>query len=109
MRLLRALLLLLLTGLSVSVYADPDRDLIIERGLFVEPAPGSLTIEQALTQKYEPFATVLNSELRPTVRWLRLLVAAPKQGSEQVILRIGPHYIGDIQLFEHQDGAWTSR
>ncbi len=109
MRLLRTLLLFLLTGLSLSVYANPDRDLIIERGLFVEPAPGSLTIEQALTQQYEPFATVLNRELRPTVRWLRLLVAAPKQGSEQVILRIGPHYIGDIQLFEHQDGAWTSR
>jgi signal transduction histidine kinase len=109
MRLLRTLLLLLLTGLSVSAYADPERDLIIERGLFVEPAPGSLTIEQALTQHYEPFTTVLNREFTPTVRWLRLLVAAPKQGSEQVILRIGPHYIRDIQLFEHQDGAWTSR
>jgi signal transduction histidine kinase len=43
------------------------------------------------------------------VRWLRLLVAAPEQGSKQVVLRIGPHYIGHIQLFEHQQGTWTSR
>jgi signal transduction histidine kinase len=43
------------------------------------------------------------------VRWLRLLVAAPQQGSEQVVLRIGPHFIGEIQLFEQQQGTWTSR
>jgi hypothetical protein len=108
-RLARALLWLLLTVLSIGAHANKELDLIIERGLYVEPAPGQLTIEQALTQQYKPFVTVLNREFSPTVRWLRLLVAAPQQGSEQIILRVGPHYIGDIQLFEHQQGTWTSR
>jgi signal transduction histidine kinase len=105
----RALLWLLFTALSIGAHANSEHDLIIERGLYVEPAPGALTIEQALTQQYKPFATVLNREFSPTVRWLRLLVAAPEQGSKQVVLRIGPHYIGHIQLFEHQQGTWTSR
>jgi signal transduction histidine kinase len=105
----RALLWLLFTALSIGAYANSEHDLIIERGLYVEHAPGALTIEQALSQQYKPFATVLNREFSPTVRWLRLLVAAPQQGSEQVVLRIGPHYIGHIQLFEHQQGTWTSR
>jgi two-component system, sensor histidine kinase LadS len=105
----RALLWLLFTVLSIGAHAKSEDDLIIARGLYVEPAPGALTIEQALTQHYKPFATVLNREFSPTVRWLRLLVAAPQQGSEQVVLRVGPHYIGHIQLFEHQQGIWTSR
>ena len=109
MRWARALLWLLFTALSIGAHANSEHDLIIERGLYVEPAPGALTIEQALTQQYKPFATVLNREFSPTVRWLRLLVAAPEQGSKQVVLRIGPHYIGHIQLFEHQQGTWTSR
>ncbi len=109
MRLARALLWLLLTVLSIGAHANQEHDLIIERGLYVEPAPGSLTIEQALTQQYKPFATVLNRDFSPTVRWLRLLVAAPQQGSERIVLRVGPHYIGDIQLFEYQQGTWTSR
>ena len=109
MRWARALLWLLFTVLSIGAHAKSGDDLIIERGLYVEPAPGALTIEQALTQQYKPFVTVLNREFSPTVRWLKLLVAAPQQGSEQVVLRIGPHYIGHIQLFEHQQGTWTSR
>lgn len=109
MRLARALLWLLLTVLSIAAHANKEHDLIIERGLYVEPAPGKLTIEQALTQHYKPFANVLNREFSPTVRWLRLLVAAPQQGSENIVLRVGPHFIGDIQLFEYQQGAWTSR
>lgn len=109
MRFARALLWLLLTALSIGAHAKSENDLIIARDVYVEPAPGTLTIEQALTQQYTPFATVLNREFSPTIRWLRLLVAAPKQGSEQIVLRIGPHYIGDIQLFEHQQGVWTSR
>ena len=109
MRWARALLWLLFTVLSIGAHAKSEDDLIIERGLYVEPAPGALTIEQALTQQYKPFVTVLNREFSPTVRWLKLLVAAPQQGSEQVVLRIGPHYIGHIQLFEHQQGTWTSR
>lgn len=109
MRLARALLWLLLTVLSIAAHANKEHDRIIERGLYVEPAPGSLTIEQALTLQYKPFGAVLNREFTPTVRWLRLLVAAPQQGSEQIVLRIGPHYISDIQLFEHQQGTWTSR
>ena len=109
MGLARALLWLLFTVLSIGAHAKSEDDLIIERGLYVEPAPGALTIEQALTQQYKPFVTVLNREFSPTVRWLKLLVAAPQQGSEQVVLRIGPHYIGHIQLFEHQQGTWTSR
>jgi signal transduction histidine kinase len=108
-RLLRALLWVFLTALSMGAHASAPHDLILERGLFVESAPGSLTIEQALTQNYKPFSTVLNREFSPTVRWLRLLVAAPKQGSEQVVLRIGPHYIGHIELFENKEGVWTSR
>jgi signal transduction histidine kinase len=108
-RLARALLWLLLTVLSIVAHANTEHDRIIERGLYVEPAPGQLTIEQALTQQYKPFVTVLNREFSPTVRWLRLLVAAPQQGSEQIVLRVGPHFIGDIQLFEHQQGIWTSR
>jgi signal transduction histidine kinase len=108
-RLARALLWLLLTVLSIVAHANTEHDRIIERGLYVEPAPGQLTIEQALTQQYKPFVTVLNREFSPTVRWLRLLVAAPQQGSEQIVLRVGPHFIGDIQLFEHQQGTWTSR
>jgi len=105
----RICLLLLLTACSMSVQANPDRDLIIERSIYIEAAPGSLTIQQAVTQDFQPFGVVLNRGLTPTVRWLRILVQAPAHGSEQVILRVGPHYIRDIQLYEFKDGIWSSR
>ncbi len=105
----RACLWLLLTALCMSAHAKPEQDLILERAVFVEPAPGALTIDQAVTQEYKPFGTVLNRGFTPTIRWIRVLVQAPSQGSEQVILRVGPHYIGEIQLFEKTNGGWTSR
>ena len=61
------------------------------------------------TQDYKPFGSVLNRGFSPTVRWLRLLVAAPKQGSEQIVISVGPHYISDIQLFEKKEGNWSFR
>lgn len=109
MRLAHAFLWLLLTVFSIGAHANSEYDLILERSLFVERAPGALTIEQALTQNYQPFSTVMNRDLVPTVRWLRLLIAAPKEGTEKVILRVGPHYINEIELFEKVDGTWTSR
>ncbi|MCM0036561.1 MAG: ATP-binding protein [Burkholderiaceae bacterium] len=109
MHFLRACLWVLLTAFSLSVQANPDKDWIIERGLYIEPSPGSLTIQQAVTQDYQPFGVVLNRGLTPTVRWLRLLVQAPAHGQEQVVLRVGPHYIRHIQLFEEKDGVWSSR
>ena len=100
---------LLLIAFSMSAQANPDKNLIIERGIYIEPAPGSLTIQEATTQDYQPFGGVLNRGFTPTVRWLRLLVQAPVHGTEQVVLRVGPHYIRDIQLFEQKDGVWSSR
>lgn len=105
----RVFLMLLLTAFSMSVQANLNQDLIIERSLYIEPAPGSLTIQQAVTQDFQPFGFVLNRGLTPTVRWLRVLVQAPAHGSEQVILRVGPHYLRDIQLFEEKDSIWSSR
>ena len=109
MHFLRACCWLLLTTFCLSAQANSEHDLIMDRGLFVESAPGSLTIEQAVTQDYNPFGVVLNRGFTPTIRWLRLLVQAPAQGSEQVVLRVGPHYIRDIQLFEQKEGVWNSR
>lgn len=100
---------LLLAVFSLSAQANSDHDLIIERGLFIESAPGSLTIQEATGQDFKPFGVVLNRGFTPTIRWLRLLIQAPAQGSEQVVLRVGPHYIRDIQLFEQKDGIWNSR
>lgn len=104
-----ACLCLLLTAFSMSVQAKSGHDLILERGLFVESLPGSLTIQEATTQDYKPFGAVLNRGFTPTIRWLRILVQAPVQGAEQVIMRVGPHYIRDMQLFEQKDGVWSSR
>lgn len=109
MHFVRACLWVLLTAFSMSVQANPDQDRIIERGLYIEPSPGSLTIQQAVTQDYQPFGVVLNRGLTPTVRWLKLLVQAPAHGQEQLVLRVGPHYIRHIQLFEEKDGVWSSR
>ena len=109
MHLARVLLWLFLTALSMSTHAGVKGDLIVERSMFVEPAPGLLTIDEALTQDYKPFGSVLNRGFSPTVRWLRLLVAAPKQGSEQIVISVGPHYISDIQLFEKKEGNWSFR
>jgi len=106
---LRACLFLLLVALGMGVQAKPDQDLIIERGVYIESAPGSLKIQQAVAQDFQPFGVVLNRGFTPTVRWLRLLVQAPAHGSEQVVLRVGPHYIREIQLFEQTDGVWRSR
>lgn len=106
---LRTMLWLFLAAISMGAHANPKNDLIVERAIFVEPAPGALTIDQAVEQTYSPFGIVLNRGFAPTVRWIRLRLAAPQQGSERVILRVGPHYINEIQLFEKQEGAWTSR
>jgi signal transduction histidine kinase len=105
----RMCLMLLLTAFSMSVQASTNQDLIIERSIYIESAPSSLTIQQAVTQDFQPFGLVLNRGLTPTVRWLRVLVQAPAHGSEQVILRVGPHYLRDIQFFEQKDGIWNSR
>jgi signal transduction histidine kinase len=108
-RFLHTCLWLLLTAFGMNVQANPDLNLIVERGIYIESAPGSLTIQQAVTQDYQPFGVVLNRGFTPTVRWLRLLVQAPAHGAEQVVLRVGPHYIRDIQLFEQKDGVWSHR
>lgn len=109
MHLARGLLWLLLTAVSLVAHAGLKNDLIVERGVLVEPAPGVLTIEQAISQKYQPFSTVMNRSFSPTVRWVRLLIAPPAQGTEQVVLRVGPHFVGEIQVFDLQNGSWTSR
>jgi signal transduction histidine kinase len=109
MRMARALLWLLLSVYGLIAHASSEQDLILERAVLIEPAPGKLTIEQAISGKYQPFGTVLNRGFSPTVRWVRLLVAAPATDTEQVVLRVGPHYVGEIQLFDQQKGVWTSR
>lgn len=109
MHLARVCLWLLLTAFSMGAYASSEDDLILERSVFIEPAPGTLSIEEAVNQEYKPFGNVLNRGFTPTIRWLRLLVQAPEQGSEQIILRVGPHYIGHIQLFEQTKDGWSSR
>lgn len=108
MRFVRTLLWLFLTVIGFAAHAT-QHDQILARAVFIEPAPGVLTIDQAVAQQYQPFGLVLNRGFSPTVRWIRLLVEAPAQGTEQVILRVGPHYIGEIQVFEQHNGSWSSR
>ena len=109
MCLARALLCLWFSLFTFAAQAQDQSDLILSRSVFVEPAPGSLSIEQAILQNYEPFFDVLNRGFSPTIRWLRLLVQSPTEGSQQLVLRLGPHYIGEIELFEQKGGAWTER
>ena len=105
----RALLCLWLSVVACVAQAQEENNLIVSRSMFIEPAPGRLSIEQAISQDYQPFFGVLNRGFTPTIRWLRIQVQAPTHGTEQVVLRLGPHYISQIELFEQKDGVWTSR
>lgn len=108
MRLARALLCLWL-GLFVLVAHGTEQDLITSREVFVEPAPGTLSIQEAVSQTYVPFSGALNRSFTPTIRWIRLKVEAPAEGVEQLVLRIGPHFISQIELFDKQNDTWSSR
>lgn len=108
MRLARLLVCLWLGLFALSAQGN-ERDLIISRALFVEPAPGTLSIQEATAQEFSPFTGILNRGFTPTIRWVRLLVRAPAHGTEQVVLRVGPHYISQIDLFEENHGQWRVR
>ena len=108
MRLARALICLWF-GLFVVAAYSAEHDLITSRALFVEPLPGALSIQEAVKQDYKPFSGVLNRSFVPTIRWVRVLVKPPASGAEQIVLRVGPHYISQIELFEEQNGSWSRR
>jgi len=108
MRLARLLICLWLGFFACSAQGKAS-DLIIDRALFVEPATGTLSIQEAVTQEFKPFFGILNSGFTPTIRWVRILVKAPAQGTEQAVLRVGPHFISQIQLFDEHDGKWSDR
>jgi two-component system, sensor histidine kinase LadS len=93
---------------AFGAYANSD-DLIVSRAVFVEPAPGSLSIQEAIKQDYKPFANVMNRSFSPTIRWVRILVKAPAEGEQQIVLRVGPHYIAQIELFQEKNGVWAKR
>jgi len=99
---------------STLAFAGPSENLIVERGLFVDPT-GTMDINEVTHAGYRPFTQTLNRSLKKTVRWIRLTVRAPEDlsksvrpdGNSGLEVRLGPHFLYDIAFYEKKGDGWN--
>lgn len=79
---------------------------MIERA-YVEDPSGQWTLEQAQTQKLQPFKGLLTQGFGEGVIWVRLRVDPSLSGAapnEPLFLRIRPIYLDDLRVFDEAEG-----
>ncbi len=109
--------------MSLNAWAVNSKELIVDRGIFIDPT-GRMQIQDVLHAKYQPFSKSFDRAWTEKTRWIRLTVQAPGikpttltpdradriNASAQdtaLELRIGPHFLSDIQLYEERNGSWV--
>lgn len=108
--------------MSLNAWAVNPKDLIVDRGIFIDPT-GQMQIEEVLHAAYQPFTKNFERTWTEQTRWIRLTVRAPGVESRSFTpdladqihssapdaaleVRIGPHFLSDIQLYEEKKGSW---
>jgi len=99
-----------LPGWSVSSLPD------VGQSYFYDPE-NTLTIDAIDTAAFTPYVGGLNLGFKSGSLWVRLLITPVEmQSSESVIknytgnpfiIRCGPHYLDEINLYEKSEGKWT--
>lgn len=108
---LRRLLLTLLSALAMLAGgAARASDLVVERGVLVDP-DGTLGISDVAGREFAPFTGTFSGGFTRAVHWFRLVVRVP-EGSPELALRIRPTVLDEVRIYEAGDGApqsWPTR
>lgn len=97
-----ALRLLLACGLCWALWPATGRaqDHILEKAYWTDTS-GTASFEQARAATYTPYSGVLSKGFSRDVQWIRLRIAAVSGGGvDQLILRIRPIFLDEIELFD---------
>ena len=94
----------LISALAWSATCASAQDHITERA-WLEDASRQMSWSDAQTQRTEPFTGMLSKGFGSSVIWLRLridpnITPNPSPLSEQLVLRIRPVYLDDIQIYD---------
>lgn len=105
---LKLFLFLLMAALQSLAHAQ-DRSLLLERAFLKDPAAG-LSVAQVVAEPFRIWDGNLHLGFQPGVVWIRLKIdKTPEQGTVQSsspVLRVGPHYLDQIEVFEYIQGQW---
>jgi len=106
------LLVTVLTS-SVSVLAqstiqrDQRHSIDVDIGYCVD-VDSNLNIEQALGCTFLPKKDLPRGKFADATYWIRIHANQHQNSSLQAI-RIGPHFVGKIELFEQVQGVWQTQ
>jgi two-component system, sensor histidine kinase LadS len=89
---------LLALSTIICVFSASAREPTIDRAYWQDES-AQATYEQAQTQIYQTYDGVLSRGYTAAAIWIRLRVMPPV-GSETLVLRVGPVYLDEIQLFD---------
>ena len=82
-----------------SVFAK-SHDYVLERAYF-EDTSSSLSLDEAENKTYTPFTGLLSKGYSKSAFWVRLKIdATTQQDVKELVLRIQPTYLDEIQLFD---------
>ncbi len=82
-------------------------DLVISRAV-LEDATHDLSISDVVGREFQPIGVSLVKGYTESAHWLRLQVRAPVRGNE-VVLRIYPTNLDEVQLYEAGPDGWQTR
>lgn len=91
---------------AFSYAAGPDRDRILERAWADDPS-GTMSLAEAQTQTYEPFAGAFRGRHRSRVFWIRLQIAAgvPSERQQRMMLVTDAGFVEGLELFDPAGGS----
>jgi len=80
---------------------------IIAQAVLSDPA-GTMTIEQVSKATFTPyFTSAISQGYTASTTWIRLNIRPPLQAGDPVVLRVEPHFLDQVDLYEMTQSGWV--
>jgi len=90
---------IVLLTVSVTALAQPQTNSLIETSQYLEDPSGDFSPETLGERAFTEFEGMLARGYTPSTYWIKLAVSDSAKSQEQLVLRIRPTYLDDIQLY----------
>ena len=90
---------IVLLTVSVTALAQPQTNSLIETSQYLEDPRGDFSPETLGERAFTEFEGMLARGYTPSTYWIKLAVSDSAKSQEQLVLRIRPTYLDDIQLY----------
>ena len=81
---------------------------VVERSLYSDET-GSLGIEAASKQSYQPVGVLLSHGPKSLVHWIKLQVSVSDPSDEALFLAVGPYFLSKLELYYESQGRWIKQ